>query len=156
MRIFWFWVALGVALLVALTPSPAPPPPAGAAPDATGTLYPVYLPYVQRRVALLPPPLATPTLPPPTTITYTGYFCLRPPDAFSCWSSARFRLMRGPGEACGPDMSVSLFLASGVVNLDHQDLYVGRYVQVRGTTEELPSCENPLLYVDRLDVLPSP
>lgn len=129
---------VGVALAAILLSGPAPSQ--AGEPQATPTLYPMYLPYLARGVS------ATPTLPPPIILpAATGYVCRRPAGATFCWASITFTLKNGPGEPCGNDQSISYFLASDVVNVE---LYEGRRVQVRGRTEALAGCPPLMRVVD--------
>jgi len=149
-------VALLVAALLAMTSLWPPAPPAAsdsaAALDTTPTAYPLYLPLVAQR-ADSARATATPDLPPPITPTpVTGYVCALPPGSGqTCWASASFSLSRGPGPACGVDMSIAYYLVSDRVNLE---VYAGQHVQVRGMIEEGPPQCPPLMRVAEAQPLP--
>lgn len=139
-----------LALLALAVVSLLPMAAVVASPAATGTSYPLYLPHLSRRLGV---PTPTPDLPPPVTPEpITGYVCRRPEGTGICWTSAMFVLARGPGAACGPDMSPVYFLTSDTVNFE---VYETDFVRVRGSTDEFPTCP-PLLHVVDLAILPAP
>ena len=142
MRILWgFSLILAVVLLLALS---APGSPASGSAAATPTGFPVYMPLLVRESAL------SDNLPPPVTpAPIVGYVCRRTADPGLCWNTT-FTLNRGPGPACGRDMSVVYYLASDTVSLDP---YEGLRVRVfADAPETIPGCPVPLLHVFSLVV----
>ncbi|MFN8475432.1 MAG: hypothetical protein U0822_24825 [Anaerolineae bacterium] len=137
MRILWLVVLiLAVALLFVLN---TPISPASGYLAATPTGFPVYMPALVRQSSL------SDNLPPPVTpVPILGYVCRRTTDPGLCWNTT-FTLNRGPGTACGRDMSVVYYLTSDTVSLDP---YEGLRVRVfADAPETIPGCPVPLLHV---------